>query len=186
MLHEQMNLQTVKDKKVLLIHIVILFEKQVVRFWRPAYDSLKNVCRICPRNYPEYITLDSNLLGFLLINKETCRCLCSLCPVNNQTVVDTDDNFSSDQRKEILESFYKKITGSLFTSVVEGSQTGPLEFSHQPQETYIVGEAHKCYAMQSGPYQLFVLFTDSIPTFAMRSVCHKTLAVLTRDKCIQV
>ena len=36
-------------------------------------------------------------------------------------------------------------------------------------DTYIVCDGYKCYALSCAPYQLFVLYTSAIPTFAMRS-----------------
>ena len=45
---------------------------------------------------------------------------------------------------------------------------GPSEFSHQAMESYITTETHKCYALMSGSHQLFVVYGEGIPTYAMR------------------
>ncbi|XP_052064153.1 protein fuzzy homolog [Mytilus californianus] len=160
-------------------------ENEVGRFWRPAYDSLLSATSIVPRNIPSSMVLDPNIQCFLLVNTETSRCLGS---VNSspESSGPLGDFLTVPQRREVLSSFYKKMVGTFFTSVIEGSDTGPLEFTHQPMETYITTDSHKCYALQSGPYQIYVVYTDSIPTYAMRSVSHKTLSLLTKDKNIQV
>lgn len=63
---------------------------------------------------------------------------------------------------------------------------GPSEFSHQAMESYITTETHKCYAMMSGPHQLFMVYGEGIPTYAMRSITQKTLSLLTKDRNISV
>lgn len=159
-------------------------ENEVVRFWRPAYDSLMSVTSVVPRNFPANITLDPNILCFLLVNTETNRCLGSTSPTENSGPL--GDSLSVPQRREVLTSFYKQMVGTFFTSVIVGSDKGPSEFTHQPMESYITTDSHKCYVIQSGPYQLYIVYTDSIPTYAMRSVSHKTLALLSKDRNVQI
>ena len=50
--------------------------------------------------------------------------------------------------------------------------SGPSEFTHQPMESYVTTDSHKCYALQSGSHQLYIVYTDSIPTYAMRLVVY--------------
>ena len=48
--------------------------------------------------------------------------------------------------------------------------SGPSsEFTHQPMESYVTTDSHKCYALQSGSHQLY---TDTIPTYAVRLVVY--------------
>jgi len=49
---------------------------------------------------------------------------------------------------------------------------------HQIAETFRCADDHKCYAINAPPYQLFLLFSNLIPTYALRSVSHKTFEVL--------
>ena len=49
---------------------------------------------------------------------------------------------------------------------------------HQIAETYRCADDHKCYAINAPPYQLFLLFSAAIPTYALRSVAHKTFEAL--------
>eukprot|EP00106_Octopus_bimaculoides_P007754 XP_014775196.1 PREDICTED: protein fuzzy homolog [Octopus bimaculoides] len=93
---------------------------------------------------------------------------------------------SRKERIEILRSFYHQIIGSFFSSTVDQSNTDPSKLSHSATETYITTDTHKCYAVQSLPYQFFVLYNNDIPTYAMRNVTQKTLSMLIKDKSIQI
>ncbi|CAI9723524.1 transposable element-derived 1-like [Octopus vulgaris] len=121
---------------------------------------------------------------FLLLNNETHRCLStvSLVPEDSQD----KRTLSRKERIEILRSFYHQIIGSFFASTVDQSNTDPSKLSHSATETYITTDTHKCYAIQSLPYQFFVLYNNDIPTYAMRNVTQKTLSILTKDKSIQI
>ncbi|XP_025088613.1 protein fuzzy homolog [Pomacea canaliculata] len=156
-----------------------LFDLQgeVVRFWRPALDILRTASHVIPCNFPNTVSLDQNILGFLLVNNETSRCL-------NTVGVNRDNaaGLTMDKRREILRSFYKKVIGTYFSSPIEGSERGPTEFSHVPTDTYIVCDSYKCYALVAGSYQIFVLYSSAIPTYAMRSVTNKTLNTFVKDK----
>ncbi|XP_078332818.1 protein fuzzy homolog isoform X1 [Crassostrea virginica] len=159
-------------------------EPEILRFWKPSYDSLRSVLKLSSRNFPTNLSLDHNTLGFLLINKETNCCLCSINPTFNGG--HPDETLSFSQRREVLRSFYKRMVGTFFSSVVPGSDSGPSEFSHQAMESYITTETHKCYALMSGSHQLFVVYGEGIPTYAMRSITQKTFALLTKDRNISV
>ncbi|XP_069131818.1 protein fuzzy homolog [Argopecten irradians] len=125
--------------------------------------------------------LDVTFAKFLVVNKDTNRCLHSTSPsLEDRSTL--GDGLNPAQRKEVLQSFYKKVIGSFFSSNIEGSELGPEEYSHSPQETYITTDIHKCYAAQSGSHQIFILYADTIPTYAMRSITHKTLNLLTKDR----
>ncbi|PVD33781.1 hypothetical protein C0Q70_05042 [Pomacea canaliculata] len=162
-----------------------LFDLQgeVVRFWRPALDILRTASHVIPCNFPNTVSLDQNILGFLLVNNETSRCL-------NTVGVNRDNaaGLTMDKRREILRSFYKKVIGTYFSSPIEGSERGPTEFSHVPTDTYIVCDSYKCYALVAGSYQIFVLYSSAIPTYAMSmSDCGDWRKNLTfsRDKLLQ-
>ncbi|KAK7488783.1 hypothetical protein BaRGS_00019918 [Batillaria attramentaria] len=154
-------------------------QSEVPRFWRPAVDLLKSAYSVTPRNFPPSIPMDQNILGFLLVNNETSRCL-------NSVYVNSGDGrgeaLNAGRKREILRSYYKKVIGTYFSSPVEGSETGPSEYSHAPTDTYIVCDGYKCYAQCSGPHQMFILFSSAIPTYAMRSVTSKTLNTFTKDR----
>ncbi|GAB1598556.1 protein fuzzy homolog, partial [Argonauta hians] len=159
-------------------------EKEIPRFWRPALDTLKSIRQIYPQNFQISATIDPNILGFLLVNNETHRCLSTVSP----RLEDSQDRrtLSRKERIEILRSFYHQTIGSFFPSTIEQSNSDPSKFSHCASETYITTDSHKCYAIQSQPYQFFVLYNNDIPTYAMRNVTQKMLSVLTKDKSIQI
>ncbi|XP_041367244.1 protein fuzzy homolog isoform X2 [Gigantopelta aegis] len=161
-------------------------ELEVNRFWKPGYESLKAVSQLHPRNFPTSLYLDDNILGFVVVNTELHRCLCSVHLASGQDTRQTEKSMSRERRREILRSWYKKVIGTYMSSSVEGSDTGPAEFCHTPLETYVVTDTHKCYALESGQHQIFVLYHISIPTFAMRSVTQKTLSYLTKDKQVNI
>ncbi|BFZ16270.1 hypothetical protein BsWGS_19309 [Bradybaena similaris] len=152
-------------------------EIEIPRFWSPAVESLKSMRQIYPRNFPTSITVDTNILGFLLVNTSTNRCLSSVNPRKQK-----DKSIQIDHRRAILQSFYKHVIGTYFPSSVQGTEAGPAEFSHQPTDTYIVCSTYKCYAHMEGNFQIFILFSTEIPTFAMRFVSQKTLQLFTKDK----
>ncbi|XP_052798881.1 protein fuzzy homolog [Mya arenaria] len=156
-------------------------EEEVGRFWRTSYDLLRSVLQLHPANFPHTIPLDTNLLGFLLVNTETNQCLCTISPHGSD-----DDSLEDHERRHILRSYYKHVVGNFFSSKVEGSEKGPSEFTHVAMDTYLTTDTHKCYAMLSPPHQIYALYRPNIPTFAMRSITEKALLALTKDKSVQL
>ncbi|XP_064601839.1 protein fuzzy homolog isoform X2 [Liolophura sinensis] len=137
-------------------------EMEVGRFWRAAYESLKAVSRLHPRNFPTNMPIDQNILGFLLVNVESHKSLCTVQPMEEDTRK-TGKTMGTMRRREILRSFYKYVVGTYFPSTIEGSSEEPSQFSHKVLETYITSDTHKCYAIQSGPHQMFALFQPCHP-----------------------
>ncbi|XP_060604076.1 protein fuzzy homolog isoform X1 [Ruditapes philippinarum] len=156
-------------------------EEEVGRFWRTSYESLRAVLQNHPSNVPSNTVLDSNLLGFLLVNVETNRCLCSVHPPSTD-----DEVLEVHEKRHILRSYYKHVVGNFFASKIEGSGKGPSDFTHSAMDTYMTTDTHKCYAMLSPPYQIYALYNTNIPTFAMRNITEKTLQILTKDKSTQL
>ncbi|XP_046367987.2 protein fuzzy homolog [Haliotis rufescens] len=160
--------------------------QEVNRFWRASHDTLKAVRNHHPRNYPPALGLDNNILGFVVVNTESPRCLCSVDFLVGDRSKHPDKILTPDRKREILRAFYKKVIGTYLSANIENSTKGPSEFPHQATETYVVCESHKCYALQEGQHQIFVIYDVSIPTFAMRSVTQKTLTTLVKDKVMQL
>ncbi|GFN98622.1 protein fuzzy homolog [Plakobranchus ocellatus] len=159
-------------------------EREIGRFWMPAVETLKSVRKTLPRNIPHSIEVDANILGFILINTSTHRCLNSVSLIGASGRGQGEEQACQEKRRAVLRSFYTMVVGSYFNRGGEksGESSGPSELSHQPTDTYIVCSGHKCYAHTSGKYQIFVLFAAKTPTFAMRSVTHKTLNLVVKDK----
>lgn len=40
---------------------------QILRFWKPSYDSLRSVLKLSSRNFPTNLSLDHNTLGYVLL-----------------------------------------------------------------------------------------------------------------------
>lgn len=170
------------------------------RFWNEAFDLLKTAASVHPRNFPLSSTsdkktvtlpsLDKNILGFLLVNTKKQRSLTSVHPVEDEIGRTKDGKcVSLRKRQEMLRALYKLVNSAYFTTTttpatddVAGAAPNAGSSSHQVTEVYMCTETHKNYALRNNDYQLYILFSSSIPTFAMRSVSHKTLKALTTNK----
>lgn len=172
-----------------------VLEEEVCRFWNEAFDLLKSASSVHPRNFPLCSTsdkktvtlppLDKNILGFLLVNIKKQRSLTSVHPVEDEIGRTRDGKcVSLRKRQEMLRALYKLVSSTYFTTTddAEGAAPNAGSSSHQATEVYMCTETHKNYALRNNDYQLYILFSSSIPTFAMRSVSHKTLKTLTTNK----
>ncbi|KAH9500535.1 hypothetical protein Btru_072212 [Bulinus truncatus] len=166
--HRLMTFELIKNLEVCVIcgptPTLSQLTREISRFWTPAIETLKSARQTYPRNFPVTLDVDINILGFILVNTKTHRCLSSV-NINRER----EDTAKLDKRRAVLRSFFKYVVGTYFSnSNIKGTDKGPSEFSHQVTDTYIVCSGHKCYALMSGSYQIFVMFTTRIPTFAMR------------------
>ncbi|XP_037569038.1 protein fuzzy homolog [Dermacentor silvarum] len=172
-----------------------VLEEEVCRFWNEAFDLLKSASSVHPRNFPLCSTsdkktvtlppLDKNILGFLLVNIKKQRSLTSVHPVEDEIGRTRDGKcVSLRKRQEMLRALYKLVSSTYFTTTddAQGAAPNAGSSSHQATEVYMCTETHKNYALRNNDYQLYILFSSSIPTFAMRSVSHKTLKALTTNK----
>lgn len=90
-------------------------ERETGRFWKSALDSLKTLTLIQPRNFPSTIPIDKNTLGFILINRETHRSLCSVCPHEDDARKYGKLSPSVFDRTQTLKAFYKTVIGPPFS-----------------------------------------------------------------------
>ncbi|EDO47721.1 predicted protein [Nematostella vectensis] len=142
------------------------------QYWRPTVDTLKSCLRSHPRNLPPAITVDSSILGFILINTDERKCLTSVYPSG---VVTGSDGLTLPivRRKSALTAFFKSIVGTLFPPVPpltdEKAPSSNLTSSlpHQAVETYACAVDHKCYAVRTDAHQLFVIFNKDVPVYSM-------------------
>ncbi|XP_023342335.1 protein fuzzy [Eurytemora carolleeae] len=99
------------------------------------------------------------------------------------------------RRLEICRTFYRSVVGIILQSSAEptphttesaGSlipdHTSHTTLIHPVLETFQCSEYHKCYAVQTGPYQLFTLFISAVPNHSIRAISKRTLASIIRDK----
>lgn len=166
-----------------------VLEEEVCSFWSDVLDLLKSASNLHPRNFPlgrtsskktvAFPSLDQNILGFVLINTKRHRSLTSVHPLEDEVTRTKDGKcVSLRRRQEILRSLYRVVVGTFFPSAEETD----AKDAYRATEVYLCTDAHKSYAIRSSEHQLYLLFSTSVPTFAMRSVAHKTLADLTRNK----
>ncbi|XP_043915565.1 protein fuzzy homolog isoform X2 [Protopterus annectens] len=128
-------------------------ERELVeRFWKPLAEPLKACLRMQVRSFPASVPLDRGIIGLLLINREQSKCLYTV-----------QANPSEDAARQ---AHYEEF------------QAG---FTHHAVQCYTVSEDHKCYGLQTGQHQLFILFRSEVPTFALRNIATKTLLVFTKE-----
>lgn len=163
-------------------------ESQLVeQCWRPHMDSLR-LCQKAPlQNVPKGTPIDSGILGYLMVNTDQHKCLCSThLPVREGSAAEKG-NLPIPRRRHILITYYRNTVGTLFPAVhsperEDPSGANPSTFSHTVQETYMCGEDHKCYAICQDAVQLFVLFSIAVPQYAVRSVSTNLLGLLSKEK----
>ncbi|XP_076304323.1 fuzzy planar cell polarity protein-like protein isoform X2 [Tachypleus tridentatus] len=166
-------------------------EEEGSKLWKGAYQLLKSVSSLHPHNFPSSIVIDRNILGFILIHREHQSSLCSVQPLEGDTIKLKDRKcVSLRRRQEILRALYKLAVGIYFPAPedvndganVKNTEDKTSHGKHSSQELYICTEHHKCYVLQSELHQLYILFSVTVPTYAMRSVAHRTMKILTRNK----
>ncbi|XP_046846982.1 protein fuzzy homolog isoform X2 [Xenia sp. Carnegie-2017] len=163
-------------------------EKFLFNYWNPAIDNVKQCLLSHPRNLTPSMSLDNGVLGFILVNTDERKCLCSVFPggvhsLNNKA----NEDLTRTRRKSLLTSFYKSVVGSLFPTpqtVKPLPEYIDLDFTHNAMETYYCAADHKAYAIRNDTYQLFALFSKNVPNYALRMLTEETLNVLTKDRLV--
>nr|XP_061786131.1 protein fuzzy homolog [Nerophis lumbriciformis] len=162
----------------------------VGRFWSPLVDILRNCLAVGERCLPASVSLQPDVLAFLLINRENHRSVSSvlhpLCPH-----LQDDPALTSKTRCwELLKLFYILCMTRYFKQgeasppkeeTEEGAPTEDLlhGLSHQPLQCYLVTDECKSFGLQTPQHQLFLLFPLAVPTFALHTVAAHTLASIT-------
>ncbi|XP_072030278.1 protein fuzzy homolog [Amphiura filiformis] len=155
--------------------------------WRPHMDPLRACKQAPPQNVPKGTPIDTGILGYLLVNTDQHKCLCSIHLPAREGSAAEKGNLPIPRRRQILTTFYRNTVGTLFPAVhspdrKDSSGTEYSSYSHSVQETYICGEDHKCYAICQDSSQFFVLFSMAVPQYAIRSVTTNLLGLLTKEK----
>ncbi|XP_067949951.1 protein fuzzy homolog [Watersipora subatra] len=159
-------------------------EKEVGRFWQPFLDSLKSVQNSVDRNLPKDINVDSNILGFVLMNNRTSKCL-SCYPsepdeYNSQLALSSNIESKRNLLKKFVLSvleMYPSFSGLEVLDSGSKSKTTAME-------TYSCARLYKCYAVNQPPHNMFLLFSAKVPTYAMSTVSRKLLEVVLKDRII--
>ncbi|GBP79044.1 Protein fuzzy [Eumeta japonica] len=134
-------------------------DELVLACWENYAPLIKEAKLIHPRNIPESVKFESCVLGVLVVNISSRKCVFS-CVINSRGKPTT-------HRLDTLRSFYVKIARDvapeLNTSSKESTETleGVLE-------SYWCSEYHKCHARRSGNVLCCALYAATVPTHTMR------------------
>ncbi|XP_022090551.1 protein fuzzy homolog [Acanthaster planci] len=157
--------------------------------WRAQVESLR-ACQKASLNgqyVPKTLIMDSGILGFLLVHTDQHKCLSSCrLPIQEGSAADRRP-LTHSRRRQVLNAFYRNTVGTLFPVCHSPQRTDPAGdmpsvFNHTVKETYMHAKDHKCYAICSDPYQLFVVFSVAVPNYALRSVSVDLLDILSKGK----
>ncbi|KPP58869.1 protein fuzzy-like [Scleropages formosus] len=154
----------------------------VGRFWRPLMEILWTCLALKDHCLPGSVTLHKDVLGLLLINRESSRAISSV-----RSAVNPPGAPSVARRWELLRLFFIFTVKRYFVQdeVAQRQKRESLQeefalgFSHQPIQCYMVTEECKCFGLQTPHYQLYLLMPFSVPTFALRPLAARTLSTLT-------
>lgn len=140
-------------------------------FWQDHYDLLMSAEVGNPRNFPPTIELDSNIIGFLLINKVLKKYMISK---SIQQVVGK----RSSHRMDILRAFFhQSVDGDDF----EGATLyDPKDV--KITEQYYTSDYHKCHALMNDENIICVMYLSAIPTHAMKFITQDLLEKLLAEK----
>nr|SVE77043.1 EOG090X07E6 [Daphnia lumholtzi] len=147
-------------------------EKEVKRFWRTAFALLKSAESCYPANIPPDITLDKNVLSYLVMNTEKRRSLSSLSP--HTTSGDVHSHLTSVRKRDILRTFYKTIVGTMI-NLPGSTQT-------VSKEVFMNFEYYSLHALVSDLYLILVLYPSGLHNHYLRSITRTTLKILTHEK----
>nr|SVE70465.1 EOG090X07E6 [Daphnia similis]SVE71720.1 EOG090X07E6 [Daphnia similis] len=147
-------------------------EKEVKRFWRTAFALLKSAESCYPANIPSDITLDKNVLSYLVMNTDKRRSLSSLSP--HTTSGDVHSHLTSVRKRDILRTFYKTIVGTMI-DLPGPTQTGS-------KEVFMNFEYYSLHALVSDVYLILVLYPSGLHNHYLRSITRTTLKMLTHEK----
>ncbi|XP_010885000.2 protein fuzzy homolog [Esox lucius] len=175
----------------------------VGRFWSPVVEALRGTLAVGERCLPGSVTLRPDVLAVLLINRESRRSVSCVKTVSaHPSPHPCSPPLPSKTRCwELLRLFFTFSATRYFpleetppTLALTPGQNGHgedteslqedfvLGFFHQPLQCYLVTDECKCYGLQTGQHQLYLLTPLSVPTFALRSVATETLSALTAAK----
>ncbi|XP_037904192.1 protein fuzzy [Hermetia illucens] len=149
-------------------------------------DILESIDRSMPRNFPESLEIDPNILGVLLINKNYKKYVISR---NLQQNSSGKRSMSGSHRLDILRTFYNHAVDIIEEFIADASNgsSGNSDKSAKTNvlESYWCSEYHKCHALSDENDNLIcVLYVASVPTYTMRLITQKTLAMIVQEKTV--
>lgn len=173
-----------------------VLEEEAPKKWKECFDILKVVSNIYPRNFPQNVKLDENILGVMLINTDVNQSVCSVQPSYEESGLKVKDSDTADMNKkqEALRSLYKLVVGTFFkneseidnklkgSSICPTFDYGEVEWLDcTPHEYYIYTDRKKAYVINQEPFKTYIVYNDEIPHYAIRTVSYQTLELLTES-----
>ncbi|XP_001604141.1 protein fuzzy homolog [Nasonia vitripennis] len=156
-------------------------ERLAIQCWRNSIETLRTSEQCYPRNFPSSISLDSAILGFLLVNYKIGKFVLS------GNAQHSKNHVSGTHRLDTIRTFYHHAVETFLLPVDDNSEKEeePNKSAHQfkgAKETYWCSEYHKCHALKETDHIFCVLYTSTVPTHTMRLITQKTLKILLADK----
>ncbi|RDD46668.1 Protein fuzzy-like protein [Trichoplax sp. H2] len=177
-------------------HNEVLQNQILDSYWRSCIDILKNDMRNAPKVLPPSITLDFGILGFILLNQNSRKCLATFVrAVSNFTGIDDSaaivpgNSITAElQCRNTLVSFYKSVVDTLFPVVNKCYTTDMdeniIDEDNTPVETYMCSDEYKLHALHKKNYQCFIMFSKDVPVYALSQISSRTLEQLCQDGII--
>ncbi|CAF0789346.1 unnamed protein product [Didymodactylos carnosus] len=148
-----------------------VFENTIETIFRPHIEYIQNISSLLyPRAIHDSVQFDHSILALLYINRQTHYCVSTLHPI--PTTVTKQDIV--EQRFLNLKLFYMQMISRTSETLIP--HTEPLTTT--VNEMYMINDDHKCYYLKENNYELFILYSNSIPNIALRGISRKTLTLL--------
>lgn len=137
-------------------------ELQSQQFFQNEYELLLTAESSHPKNFPNSIELDSNILGFLLVNKPQSKYIMSR---NIQQIGKKSGPQTGRHRLDILRTFFHQTVDVMQEDLVQS-----IFFNENVKNTeqFWIAEYHKCHALITEDNIFCVLYTASVPSHTMR------------------
>lgn len=141
--------------------------------------NLQAVDSCHPRNIPPGLELDEGILGLLLINRRTKKCVIT-------RNVDSGDQgkrqVNNGHRLDILKTFHNQAVAMADQSLMNNLKA-PTQL--KTLESYWSSDYYKLHAQIQGENVICIMYTAALPIHTMRHVSKQTLqAILAeRDLC---
>lgn len=138
-------------------------EKNSLQIWRPVVETLRLSEKTYPRNFPPAIIIDSNVLGFLLLNITDGKFVMSRILPKKEPC-----SLSGTHRLNVLRTFYKQSACVFLMS--DNRDNAQVRVNKLGLETYWCSEYHKCHALRQGSNLICILYGATVPSHTMRYV----------------
>ncbi|XP_076273696.1 fuzzy planar cell polarity protein-like protein [Rhynchophorus ferrugineus] len=168
---------------------LVNIEQFAAQCFKNSTDLLKSASQCVPRNFPSSVSIDSGILGLLLVNVKRKKYMMSKNPQQNSS----RKTSSSSHRLDIIRTFFYQAVLNILVpnsktwqdnNVSDDLKTDKLALDEYNEglESYWCSEYHKCHAVKINDNILCVLYSSATPTFAMRLISKQTLNLLVSDK----